>query len=107
MRGTAEVLGHLDGDDVRERDSAGLATLGLVDRDAPAEELYLLLDVDTAAEEVDVADAQPERLALSKPASGGDDSDGAVAARQGVDDGPHLSACPWLDLLGVALREPH
>lgn len=54
-------------------------------------------DVDTAAEEVDVADAQPERLALSKPASGGDDSDGAVAARQGVDDGPHLSACPWLD----------
>ncbi len=41
----AEVLGHLNGDGVRERDGAGLAALGLVDRDAPAEQLDLLLDV--------------------------------------------------------------
>ncbi len=70
------MLGHLNGDGVRERDGAGLAALGLVDRDAPAEQLDLLLDVDAAAEEVVVADAQPEGLTLPEPAAGGDDGDG-------------------------------
>lgn len=98
-----EVLGQLDGDGVREWDRSGPPALGLVDGDSTAEQLDLLLDVDPAAEEVDVAHTQGERLALSESAAGGDDGDGAVAARQGVDGGFHLSAGPGLDLLRVAL----
>ncbi len=52
----AEVFGQLGGDGVGQRHRAGLAALGRCEQHAPAEELDLLLDVELAPEEVDVAD---------------------------------------------------
>ena len=90
----AEMLGELGGDRVGQRDGAGLAALRSVDDEPGPHDLHLLLDVDPPAQEVDVADPEPERLALAEPAAGGDDPERPVAARQRVDD--------RLDLLDAA-----
>ncbi len=64
-----------------------LPPLGLSIVTRPPSSLTCCSTFDAAAEEVVVADAQPEGLTLPEPAAGGDDGDGTVAARQGVDDG--------------------
>ncbi len=80
-RPPAEVLGQLGADGVRQRHGAGLAALGRCEQHVSAEELDLLLDVQLAPKEVDVADPQPEHHTPPEPAAGRDDADRPVPVR--------------------------
>src|SRR4051794_18283197 len=102
----AQVLCQLDRDGVRERYGPRLPALRLGDK-RMAEELDLLLDVESVTQEVDVADSEPERLALSKSAPGCHDAHGSIPLGERVDDRFHLFDRPRLHLLRVDGWSPH
>ncbi len=101
----AEVLRQLDGDGVRQRYHSRLAPLWPVDDETGAHELHLLLDVDLLAEEVDVAHAQTEHLALAQATPCGHDRGRSVPVRKGVDHGLDSFGRPRVDLALLALGQ--
>lgn len=94
----AEVLGQLEGDGVRQRHCAGLAPLGPVDDEPRAQQLQLLFDMHLLAKEVDIAQAQSERLVLSQATSRGDYPNRPVAIEKRADDRLNPFDGPRLDL---------
>ena len=83
-----------------------LSRFGVTDHDLGGDELHLLLDMDLAAEEVDVPDPQPEHLALAEPAAGADHAERPVSLREGVDDRLDLLDRPGLHLALLDVRRP-
>jgi hypothetical protein len=73
----------------------------------PKDDLHLLLDVELAAQEVDVADAKAEHLALTEPAASGDDTERPLPLGEGVVDCLHLLDGPRFDLARLPLGQLH
>lgn len=93
-----EVLGELDGDGVGQRHGPRLPPFWRGQVQARAEQPHLLLDVDLAAQEVDVAHAQPK--ALDRLASNESDD---CAEPHLVGRRTRLGDCP--DLLRVVAED--
>jgi hypothetical protein len=80
----SEVQRELRRNHLGERHGPGLPAQRSGDRRLGSDEADLLLDVEPLAQEVDVADPEPEHLALAQAATRTDDAYGYAALRKSV-----------------------